>query len=67
MAAIVYQTNKKTGVTYAYESISYWDKDNGVQWKINRINDEDPCQSRGRPAAFMGPPTSSIVSGRMPE
>jgi transposase len=27
MAAIVYQTNKKTGVTYAYESISYWDKE----------------------------------------
>jgi len=27
MAAIVYQTNKKTGVTYAYESNSYWDKD----------------------------------------
>jgi len=27
MAAIVYQTNKKTGITYAYESISYWDKD----------------------------------------
>ena len=25
--AIVYQTNKKTGVKYAYESISYWDKD----------------------------------------
>ncbi len=27
MAAIVYQTNKKSGVTYAYESISYWNKD----------------------------------------
>ena len=27
MSAIVYQTDKKTGVTYAYESISYWDKD----------------------------------------
>ena len=27
MAAIVYQNNKKTGITYAYESISYWDKD----------------------------------------
>lgn len=27
MAAIVYQTNKKTGITYAYESVSYWDKD----------------------------------------
>jgi len=26
MTAIVYQTNKKSGVTYAYESISYWDK-----------------------------------------
>ncbi|MDY6973397.1 MAG: IS1634 family transposase [Thermodesulfobacteriota bacterium] len=27
MAAIVFQTNKKTGVTYAYESISYWDSE----------------------------------------
>ena len=27
MAAIVHQINKKTGVTYVYESISYWDKD----------------------------------------
>jgi hypothetical protein len=27
MAAIVYQTNKKNGVTYAYESVSYWDKE----------------------------------------
>lgn len=26
MAAIVYQLNKKTGVTYVYESISFWDK-----------------------------------------
>ncbi|MDD5100318.1 MAG: transposase, partial [Syntrophales bacterium] len=27
MPAVVYQTNKRTGVIYAYESISYWDKD----------------------------------------
>jgi hypothetical protein len=27
VAAIVYQTNKKTGIIYAYESKSYWDKD----------------------------------------
>ena len=27
MAAIVYQKNKKTGILYAYESISYWDKE----------------------------------------
>lgn len=27
MAAIVYQTNKQTGITYAYESVSHWDKE----------------------------------------
>lgn len=27
MPAIVYQTNKSTGITYAYESESYWDKE----------------------------------------
>ena len=27
MSCIVYQENKKTGVKYAYESISYWDKE----------------------------------------
>lgn len=27
MAAIVYQTDKKTGIVYAYESISHWDKE----------------------------------------
>ena len=27
MAAIVYQTDKRSGITYAYESISFWDKD----------------------------------------
>lgn len=27
MAAIVHQKNKNTGVTYVYESSSYWDKE----------------------------------------
>lgn len=27
MAAIVYQTNKKSGIVYAYESVSFWDKE----------------------------------------
>ncbi len=27
MTAIVYQPNKTIGVTYAYESVSYWDKE----------------------------------------
>jgi len=26
MAAIVYQKDKRSGLTYAYESVSYWDK-----------------------------------------
>lgn len=29
MSCIVYQTNKKTGIKYAYESVSYWDKEKG--------------------------------------
>jgi len=27
MVAIVYQTDKRSGITYAYESISHWDKE----------------------------------------
>ena len=27
MATIVYQTDKRSGITYAYQSISHWDKE----------------------------------------
>ncbi len=27
MTTTVYQTDKRSGITYAYHSISYWDKD----------------------------------------
>lgn len=27
MAAIVYQTDKRSGITYAYESVAFWDKE----------------------------------------
>ena len=27
MACIVYQIDKKTGTKFAYESVSYWDKE----------------------------------------
>jgi len=27
MAAIVHQKDRRSGITYAYESISYWDKE----------------------------------------
>ncbi len=42
--AIVYQTNKKTGIRYAYESVSYWDKDKkqsrAKRMCIGRVNQE---------------------------
>jgi len=60
MAAIVYQTNKKTGITYAYESISYWDKDK-KQSRARRtcIGKVDPetrqiIPTRTRKAPFSG-------------
>ena len=27
MATIVYQTDKRSGITYVYQSVSYWDKE----------------------------------------
>lgn len=27
MASIVFQKDKRSGITYAYESVSYWDKE----------------------------------------
>jgi hypothetical protein len=58
MAAIVYQTNKKTGITYAYESISYWDKDKqqsrAKRKCIGRVDSETqkiiPTRKRKTPA-----------------
>ena len=44
MSCIVYQTNKKTGITYAYESISYWDKEKqqprSKRQYVGRVDDE---------------------------
>lgn len=59
MATIVYQTNKKSGVTYAYESISYWDKDKqqsrATRTCIGRVDPETgtivPTHKKGLPAA----------------
>ena len=43
MASIVYHTNKKTGVKYAYESTSYWDKEKKQPRSIRRyIGKLDP-------------------------
>jgi len=55
MAAIVYQTSKQTGITYAYESLSYWDKEKrqsrAKRKCIGRVNPETreiiPTRKRG--------------------
>ena len=75
MAAIVYQTDKRSGITYAYESVSYWDKDKqqsrAKRTLIGRVDNETgeivPTDGRGRkkkevPAAKRGPVPSVQTS-----
>lgn len=55
MAAIIHQLDKRSGITYAYESISYWDKEKkqsrAKRKLIGRVNDKGevvPTDGRGR-------------------
>jgi len=56
MAAIVYQTDKRSGITYAYQSVSYWDKEKqqsrSKRTLIGRLDTETgeivPTDGRGR-------------------
>ena len=55
MAAIIHQTDKRSGITYAYESISYWDKEKkqsrAKRKLIGRVNNDGdiiPTDGRGR-------------------
>jgi transposase len=56
MPAIIYQTDKRSGITYAYESISYWDKEKqqsrAKRKLIGRVDKETgkivPTDGRGR-------------------
>ena len=56
MAAIVFQTDKRSGITYAYESVSYWDKDKqqsrAKRTLIGRVDNKTgeivPTDGRGR-------------------
>ena len=38
MAAIIHQTDKRSGITYAYESISYWDKEKNTSVLVFKNN-----------------------------
>jgi len=57
MAAIVYQTSKQTGITYAYESSSYWDKEKKQSRAKRR------CIGRVSPETKEIIPTRKRVSG----
>lgn len=56
MAATVYQTDKRSGITYAYQSVSYWDKEKqqsrSKRYLIGRVDKETgeivPTDGRGR-------------------
>lgn len=56
MAAIVYQTDKRSGITYAYESLSHWDKEKqqsrSKRTLIGRVDKKTgeivPTDGRGR-------------------
>jgi hypothetical protein len=52
MGAIVFQTNKKSGTIYAYESISYWDKD------------KQQSRPRRRCVGRVDPETKEIIPNR---
>lgn len=55
MSCIVYQTNKKTGVKYAYTSESYWDKE------------KQQPRSRRKYLGRVDPETGQIITGRSPK
>ncbi len=77
MAAIVYQKDKRSGITYAYESFSYWDKNKqqsrAKRTLIGRVDNETgeivPTDGRGRkknkvPTAAKRGPVASIQTAR---
>ena len=52
MSCIVYQTNTKTGIKYAYSSESYWDKE------------KQQPRSRRKYLGRVDPETGEIITGR---
>jgi len=77
MAAIVYQTDKRSGIIYAYESVSHWDKDKqqsrAKRTLIGRVDSKTgeivPTDGRGRkkqevPADAKRGPVPSVQTSR---
>ena len=56
MASIVYQIDKKTGAKYAFESVSYWDKEKKQpRSKRKYLGKVDPETGEPRPARLSLP------------
>lgn len=76
MAAIIHQKDKRSGITYAYESVSYWDKEKqqsrSKRTLVGRVDDKTgeiiPTDGRNRknketaPPAKRGPVPTEIVA-----
>ena len=67
MPAIVYQTNRKTGITYAYESHSYWDREK-QQSRAKRkcIGKVDPASGQIVPTRKRKPPSQEEIPPAKP-
>lgn len=74
MGAIVYQKDKRSGLTYAYESFSYWDKEKkqsrAKRKLIGRVNDKGEivatdgrCRKDKKPKSEAKPPTTRSFYG----
>ena len=69
MASIVYQTDKKTGIKYAYESTSYWDKEKkqprSKRKYIGKVDPETgeiiPCKKEDNPIRISEADATEIV------
>ena len=69
MACIVYQTDKKSGAKFAYESVSYWDKEKkqprSKRKYIGKVDPETgeiiPSRSAAAPIKISGADVSEII------
>ena len=77
MASVVHQKDKRSGITYAYQSVPYWDKDKkqsrAKRTLIGRVDTENgeivPTDGRGRkkkdtPTAAKRGPVPSVQTSR---
>ena len=69
MPSIVYQTDKKTGIKYAYESTSYWDKEKkqprSKRKYLGKVDPETgeiiPCKKEDNPIRISEADATEIV------